>query len=140
MPNVEKILQSILKSHNVSLIGSIDSDGFPNVKAMLAPRKIDGAKTFWFTTNTSSKRVAQYLSNPNACIYFYSPRFFKGIMFIGKMEVKTDAKSKKTIWRDGDEMYYGKGVADPDYCVLKFTSKSARYYGDFHSADLPLPK
>ncbi|MDR2933913.1 MAG: pyridoxamine 5'-phosphate oxidase family protein [Rickettsiales bacterium] len=140
MQDIEKILHNILKSNGTSLIGSIDADGFPNIKAMLVPRKIEsGAKVFWFSTNTSSKRVAQFQKNSNACIYFYSPRFFKGVMLTGKMEVKTDAKSKEMLWETGDEMYYSKGVTDPDYCVLKFTAnKTARYYSDFHSDDLPL--
>lgn len=27
-------------------------------------------------------------------------------------------------------MFYKKGVIDPDYCVLKFTAESGRYYYD----------
>ncbi len=27
-------------------------------------------------------------------------------------------------------MFYKKGVIDPDYCVLKFTAASGRYYYD----------
>jgi general stress protein 26 len=37
------------------------------------------------------------------------------------------------IWQEGDTMYYPKGVADPDYCVLKFVAQSGRYYANFHS-------
>lgn len=44
-----------------------------------------------------------------------------------------DSGSKEMIWRDGDTMYYSKGVTDPDYCVLKFTAQSGRYYANFHS-------
>ena len=51
-------------------------------------------------------------------------------MLIGKMEVLTDQKTKDMIWRNGDTMFYKKGVTDPDYCVLKFTAKSGRFYCD----------
>ena len=34
------------------------------------------------------------------------------------------------IWKKGDTMFYKKGVTDPDYCVLKFTATSGRYYCD----------
>ena len=50
----------------VSFIASISEEGFPNMKAMLAPRKREGIKEFWFSTNTSSMRVAQCRDNPNA--------------------------------------------------------------------------
>jgi general stress protein 26 len=30
------------------------------------------------------------------------------------------------------------GVTDPDYCVLKFTARSGRYYSNFKSEDFDL--
>ena len=75
-------------------------------------------------------RVKQYLKNPNASIYFYHKGLIKyvGVMLKGKMEVLTDQESKNMIWRRGDKMFYKKGVTDPDYCVLRFTSESGRFY------------
>lgn len=54
-------------------------------------------------------------------------------MLVGHMEVLEDPASKEMIWQEGDTMYYPKGVADPDYCVLKFVAQSGRYYANFHS-------
>lgn len=59
---------------------------------MQSVRKIKGLKEFYFSTNTSSLRVKQFLSNPNASIYFY-----RGVMLVGKMEVLTDQKTKDMI-------------------------------------------
>jgi general stress protein 26 len=56
-------------------------------------------------------------------------------MLIGTMEVLEDAAIKEEIWERGDTMYYPKGVTDPDYCVLKFTAQSGRYYSNFKSED-----
>ena len=131
----EKTIGNIIDKQNVALISSVDSDGFPNTKAMLPPRLRDGMKTFYFTTNTSSMRVAQYKTNPKACIYFFDKRFFRGVMLKGVMEVLEDSASKEMIWREGDTMYYSKGVTDPDYCVLRFTAQSGRYYANFGSKD-----
>jgi general stress protein 26 len=105
------------------------------MKAMLPPRKREGIREFWFTTNTSSLRVSQYRENNSACIYFYDKRFFRGVMLKGTMEVLEDAQSKESIWRDGDTTYYPNGVTDPDYCVLKFTAVKGRYYSNFSSED-----
>ena len=125
-------IQKFIKKQKVSFICSIDENGFPNIKAMLKPRKINGLKEFYFSTNTSSLRVKQFLSNPNASIYFYRKGLIKytGVMLVGKMEVLTDQKTKDMIWRKGDTMFYKKGVTDPDYCVLKFTAQKGRYYCD----------
>lgn len=128
---LEKI-EKFIGKQSVSFICSVDDESYPNVKAMLKPRKRVGLKTFWFSTNTSSVRVSQYQKNSKACIYFYRKGLFKytGVMLIGEMEVLTDQESKNMIWKKGDTMFYKEGVTDPDYCVLKFTASHGRYYRD----------
>jgi general stress protein 26 len=138
LKNAEQTIGNLIDKQGVSFIASVDQEGFPNAKAMLPPRKREGIKVFYFTTNTSSMRVAQYRANPKACIYFCDKRFFRGVMLIGLMEVLEDQESKEMIWREGDTMYYSKGVSDPDYCVLKFTAQSGRYYANFSSQDFPV--
>lgn len=133
MRDKEKTVGNLIEKQSTVMIGSIDEDGFPNIKAMLKPRKVEGIKTFYFTTNTSSNRVEQYQHNQNACIYAYDRRFFRGVMLIGEMEVLHDHESKAMIWQDGDTMYYAEGVDDPDYCVLRFTAHKGRYYSNFKS-------
>ena len=138
MRNPEKTIGNLIDKQKVSFIASISEEGFPNMKAMLSPRKREGIREFWFSTNTSSMRVAQYRENPNASIYFYDKRFFWGVMLIGTMEVLEDAASKEMIWQKGDTIYYAEGVTDPDYCVLKFTAVKGRYYSNFHSEDFEI--
>lgn len=133
MRDVEKTIGNLIDKEGVPIISSVDETGFPNSKAMLPPRKREGIKYIYFTTNTSSMRVGQYRKNPKACVYFFDKRFFRGVMLRGTMEVLQDSVSKEMIWRPGDEMYYHKGVTDPDYCVLKFTAQNGRYYSNFKS-------
>jgi general stress protein 26 len=138
MRDSEKTIGNIIDKITVSIISSIDENNFPNTKAMLPPRKREGIKYIYFTTNTSSMRAKQYTENPKACVYFFDQRFFKGVMLKGTMEVLHDKKSKQLIWKDGDEMYYPKGVTDPDYCVLKFTAQNGRYYSEFKSENFEI--
>lgn len=133
MRDAEKTIGNLIDKQGVSYIASISEDGFPNIKAMLPPRKRIGIKEFYFTTNTSSMRAAQYRKNPNASIYFCDKRFFRGVMLVGSMEVLEDSKNKEMIWREGDTTYYPLGVTDPDYCVLKFVATGGRYYSNFKS-------
>ena len=133
-------IAEFIRKQKVAFICSVDEEGFPNVKAMLKPRKIDGLHQFYFSTNTSSMRVKQYLNNQNACIYFYHKGLIKytGVMLKGKMEVLTDQKTKDMIWRKGDTMFYKGGVTDPDYCVLKFNAESGRYYCDLKTENFTI--
>ena len=130
MKTREHIIDFIRKQ-KVAFIASVDEEGFPNIKAMFIPRKIEG-NCFYFSTNTSAKRSQQYIKNPKAGIYFYSKGRFKyeGIMLTGTMEVLQNDEIRQEIWRTGDSIFYKQGVSDPDYCVLKFTAIKGRYYCD----------
>ena len=125
-------IAGFIKKQKVAFICSVDEEGYPNVKAMLKPRKVEGIRQFYFSTNTSSMRVKQYLKDPRACIYFYHKGIvrYTGVMLKGRMEVLTDQETKNMIWRGGDKLFYKGGVTDPDYCVLRFTAEGGRYYCD----------
>jgi general stress protein 26 len=133
MKSIIETVGAVIDAAEVAIIGSVDEQGYPNVKAMLLPRKREGIRTLYLTTNTSSMRVMQYEKNPKACVYFYDGRRYRGVMLKGTMQVLHDDESKRMIWRPGDELYYPKGVTDPDYCVLRFTAHEGRCYGDFRS-------
>lgn len=132
-------LLKFIKSRKVAFISSIDKNGFPVVRAMLRPRKIEG-DTIWFSTNTSSNKVAEITSNPKSCVYFYRKGLFRytGILLRGTMEVMTDQNTKNMIWKRGDTIFYKGGVTDPDYCVLKFTAESGRAYCDLKTENFEL--
>jgi len=135
-----KKIEKFIDKQKVSFICSIDNENYPNIKAMLKPRKRNGLKEFYFSTNTSSLKVKQYMNNSNASIYFYHKGLIKyiGVMLKGKMEVLTDQEIKNFIWKKGDKIFYKKGVTDPDYCVLKFTAISGRYYCDLRTENFEI--
>ena len=133
MRNPVKTIGTILDKQSVVFISSVDEEGMPNTKAMLAPRKREGIKVIYFHTNTSSMRVRQFRNNTKACLYFCDKRYFKGVMLTGTMEVLEDPAYKEMLWQEGDTMYYPKGVTDPDYCILRFTAQKGRFYSNFSS-------
>ena len=138
MKTREQIIEFIQKQ-KVAFVASVDEDGFPNMKAMFVPRKIEG-NCFYFSTNTSSLRAQQFMKNPKASIYFYNKGRFKyeGVMLVGTMEVLRDEAIKREIWCAGDTIYYKQGVTDPDYCVLKFTAVKGRHYCSLKSENFEL--
>ena len=132
LAGVRDLIAKMADTLPVTYISSVDKEGFPCTKAMLSPRVREGIKTFYFTTNTFSLRVAHYKANPKASIYFCDAEGFKGMMLRGSMEVLTDAASKEMVWRESDTEYYPGGITDPNYCVLKFTATDGRFYSDFY--------
>ena len=135
MRNPVETIGNLIDKQSVSFISSVDENGYPNTKAMLAPVKREGIKTFYWHTNSPSMRIKQYRNNSKACIYFYDKRFFRGVMLKGTMEVVDDMNVKKEIWKDEFSMYYEGGMDGGDFILLKFMAENGRYYSNFHSED-----
>lgn len=128
---INKFLQTI----DVSILTSIDENGFPNTRAMLPFREREWIKTFYFTTNTSSQKVKHFAKNSKACLYFFDKLRFKGLMILWTAETLTDKEIKTRIWRNWDEMYYSKWVEDEDYAVIKFIAEKFRFYENFENEE-----
>lgn len=137
---MEELTERIIKlvdRQEVCFLSFIDEKGFPSTRTMLNPRKRQGIKEFYLTTNTGSKKVQALLANPKAGLYFYDRALYHGVAFAGTVEVIHDQSVKDEVWRDMDIIFYESNT-DPDYCVLKFTAESARYYQDYTSTDIQL--
>ena len=117
MRDAEKTIGNMIDKQSICYVSSIDKDGFPNTKAMLKPRKRNGIKEIYFSTNTSSLKVQSFKNNPKACVYFCDKRFYKGIMIKGTVEVLEDKESKEMIWKFGDTMYYKEGNRSRLLCI-----------------------
>lgn len=127
---IKKEIRALREKSKVAYVGSVNEEGFPQIKAMLVFEDDDkrGLKTHYFSTNYSSKRVKQFLANPKASVYYVNDNDYAGALFTGTIEVCTDHETKEMLWRDGCEIYYPKGVDDDDYCVYKFTAETVNYY------------
>ena len=138
MRNPEETVGKMIDKSNTSFISYVDENGYPITKAMLKPRKRNGIKEIWFSTNTSSNKVKYFRKNNKASLYFMDRRYFRGVSLVGTIEVLETTEAKEMIWQTGDEMFYKEGVSDPDYCVLKFTAHAGRYYSNFKSENFEI--
>ena len=48
-------LETLVDRQAVAFIGSVDAEGFPNMKAMLAPRVREGQKVYYITTKAPQR-------------------------------------------------------------------------------------
>lgn len=128
---------ALIKKSKTAILATVDEKGYPNMRAMLN-LKNDDLKTVWFSTNASSKKIKQAAKNKKAGVYFYDEQMFKGLRLMGDIKIKTDKASREKLWRPGFEMYYPKGVSDPDYCVLELKVKAGNYYQGFEKVDFKI--
>lgn len=137
MEDIEKIIEDLVDRQEVCFLSFIDGSGSPTTRAMLNPRKRQGLKEFYLTTNTASQKVQALLSNPKAGLYFYNRQLYCGMAFTGSVEVIYDQAIKNEIWHDMDTIFYENNT-DPNYCVLRFTAQRVRFFQNYTSTDIEL--
>jgi len=131
----EQILQinrELMASATAVYLTTIDSDGFPHTRAMLNLRnsklypsqahfcEAHGDRCIlYFTTNTSSKKVAQIRNNSRAAAYFCEPDSFHGLMLGGEIQIIDDVEIKRALWDSSWKQYYPQGPEDPDHTLLR---------------------
>ena len=127
----------LVNNSKAVMLGTIGKDGFPQIKALMN-MKNDGLKEFWFSTNTSSKRVQCVKDDNRACVYFVDKDNFQGLMLKGTLEVLQDIESRKMLWNDASKRFYPLGVEDPDYSVLHFVADKGNYYSNLENLDFTI--
>ncbi len=137
-------VEKIIKTADSAELATFNENGFPEIRALLNLANetqyknlkdkaliVDGETlTIYFTTNTSSRKVAQIRANNKVCLYFCLPKKFKGVSATGTIEEVNDIEIKKSFWQKSWLMYYHKGVTDPDFTLLKFTSQHLHCWGN----------
>ncbi len=118
---------ALVSRSTIAMLGTKGDEDYPQIRAMIKMEN-EGLKRIWFTTNTSSKKIAQLKKSPKASLYFVDFDKWMGLMLVGKCEILQDPESKQRFWREGFEKYYPKGATDPDYSVLLFTAECGKYY------------
>lgn len=132
---------ALMESAEAAYLATMDATGGPRIRAMfnlrrkerfpaLAPlfKKHETDFLVYFTTNTSSWKVAQAHQNSAVAVYYCIPEDFRGLELTGAIKVVEDMDIKKAVWQKGWELYYPGGVEDPDNAVLALRPASGRYY------------
>ena len=125
---------------NTFILTCVGDDGYPLTKAVVPGRYRESIKEMYFCTNTGSKFVAAAAKNPKAGVYFYTRKIiWKGCFLKGTMEIVTDMAIKQKYWQNAyKNAYTEKAYTDPDFCVLKFTPASGRYYCWYNLEDFEI--
>ncbi len=141
----------LMEIAEAACLTTIDGHGFPRTRAMFNLRRREQFPGLsgvfeehqddflvYFTTNTSSSKIAQITKNPRVSVYYCKPADWRGLMLGGEIEVIADRDIKKALWQEGWKMYYPEGVDDTDYAVLGLFPKFANYYHQLDSFKLNL--
>ena len=132
--------EQLHKKVNTFLLSCVGSDGYPLTKAVVPGKYRESLNEMYFGTNTSSRFAAAVSKNKKTSVYFYSKKIaWKGCFLKGEMEIVADMSTKEKYWDEKyKDAYEQKSYTDPDFCLLRFTPSSGRFYADFTIADFEI--
>ena len=132
----EEIIKNKTAAVNMGVgvtLSLLDNEGYPTTST-LSISKADGIRqiTFGGALDSNKAKRAKANSRASVCIFDddYESGAYYNITLVGDVEVVTDIEMKKETWYQGLEEYFPEGVDDPNYCVLKFTTKRYNLWVD----------
>jgi len=115
----------------ICTLSLIDENGFPTA-SIITPSKVDGINWITFGATMDSNKAKRIAKSNKASVCFSTMEHC--VNLVGEIEIVTDADVKKEMWYDGLEGHC-KGYDDPNYCVLKFTTKRYNLFVGFESEE-----
>lgn len=79
-------------------------------------------------TGLNSSKVKFFTQNNKASVCYCDGE--NNISLIGTIDVLTDPELKKQLWLDWFINHFQGGISDPNYCILKFTTKEVTFWID----------
>ena len=130
----EKANQVIKTCENGSF-GVIDENGYPSVStvSIIKPENIS---EIYFSTNIGGNKEKRLKKNNKASICCCAGG--NNITLVGEAEILTDQETKNKYWLDWFIDVYKGGKTDPDYCVIKFTTKRVSLWIDCEIAEFSI--
>jgi len=111
----------------------LDHEGYPTTST-LSISKADGISQITFGVSLDSNKAKRAKENGRASLCIFDDDYESGsyynITLVGDIEVLTNPEIKKETWYEGLEEHFENGADDPNYCVLKFTTKRYNLWVD----------
>ena len=133
--------EKLYKSVNTFILTVGGADGYPLTKAVVPGKHRESLNEIYFATNTSSKFAQTVSTNPKSGVYFYKRGLIRwqGCYLKGDMTIVSDMSVKERYWQEKFKgAYEEKSYTDPDFCVLKFTPTTGRFYANFTLEDFEI--
>jgi len=133
--NIFEKANQIIRTCDTAYLGVIDENGCPNVSAV-SPVKPENIFEIYCSTNIGSNKEKRLLKDNRASVCFCTGG--NNITLVGEAEILTDQETKSRCWLDWFKEHYAGGETDPDYCIIKFTTKRVSLWVDNESAEFTM--
>lgn len=125
---IEAKALALLDSVDTAILTSVNENGYPR-PCMMKKYKNNGFSDIYFVTSKRSKlngKATHFENNPKAGVCYFSGG--DSVTLIGNVELVEDREIQKSLWNDSDRAFFGKGIDDPKFRLLKFHTLEATFW------------
>ena len=134
-PDMLTKANQIIMKCTEAYIGVIDEKGYPSVSTVSTIRP-EGIFEAYFATGLEANKTKRLLKDKRASVCFRAGS--NNITLVGEAEICTDQPTKRRMWLDWFINHFPLGETDPNYCVIKFTTKRVSLWIDYESAEFTI--
>jgi len=133
--NIFAKANQIIKTCDAAYFGVLDEAGNPHVSTVstIKPESILEA---YFSTGMNANKTKRLLRDKRASVCFRADG--NNITLVGEAEILADQETKSRCWQDWFINHFPDGETDPNYCIIKFTTKRVSLWVDNESAEFAI--
>jgi len=133
--NIFEKANQIIKTCDAACLGVLDEAGCPSVSTVspIAPQNM---LEMYFATGLDVNKTKRLLKDRRASVCYCKDG--ANITLVGEAEVLTDQPTKSRLWLDWFIEHIPAGETDPNYCIIKFTTKRVSLWIDGEGAEFTI--
>ena len=121
-------LKELVEDIRVAMMTTIDDDGTLRSRPIQTLRSADEG-TLWFFTSASSPKVAEAQAGGwQVNLSYANPAKQDYVSISGRASLSRDRKLMEALWSKWVEVFFPKGIDDPDLALLRVDIEKAEYW------------
>jgi len=133
--NIFEKANQIIKTCDAAYFSVIDENGYPSVSTV-SPISPESILEILVSTNIGGNKEKRLRKDKRASICFRAGN--DNITLVGDAEIVTDQATKSRCWQEWFTNHYPGGETDPNYIIIKFTTKRVSLWVDFEIAQFTI--
>lgn len=126
----------IIRDCNKAYFGVIDENGCPHISAV-SPINPENIFEVYFATGIDGNKAKRLIKDKRASVCFGVD--CHNITLVGEAEIRTDQEIKNRLWLlDWMPHVFPGRETDPNYCIIKFTTKRVSLWIDNENAEFSI--
>lgn len=125
---IESKASSLLEKCNTVTLASVNENGYPRICTITRQKSVDFKEIYFITSKRSelNGKATHFEKNPKAGVNYSLGG--DSVTLIGNIEFIENKELQEKLWNESDRKFFRKGIHDPKFRMLKFTTLEATFW------------